>query len=214
MARKNASTSDDEEIEVSGNDGGRGRGIGSPSTGETGTEDVILVDDDDRAVGSSGKLAAHQRGDLHRAVSVFVVSPRGDRVLLQRRGREKYHSRGLWSNAACTHPAPGETVETAARRCLRHEMGLAVPLHPLFVFRYRADVGGGLVEHEIDHVFWGTTSDTPHAAPQEVDAWRWGQVDRVRDELRAEPDRFTPWFRLCYEATMSAIRDALANAAA
>src|SRR5688500_14749912 len=80
------------------------------------TEDeVVLVDAEDREVGTAPKLDAHRSGQLHRAISVFVFNSAGD-VLLQRRAVGKYHSAGLWSNACCTHPRPGESVLDAARR--------------------------------------------------------------------------------------------------
>ena len=79
-------------------------------------ERVVLVDSSDREVGTEEKLAAHQRGVLHRAFSVFVFDPSG-RLLLQRRAAIKYHSAGLWSNSCCGHPSPGEkTIDAAGRR--------------------------------------------------------------------------------------------------
>src|SRR5690606_7996383 len=68
-------------------------------------ERVILVDADDAPVGTAGKLEAHERGELHRAFSVFAVNRRGE-ILLQRRAAGKYHGAGLWSNSCCGHPRP------------------------------------------------------------------------------------------------------------
>ena len=68
-------------------------------------ERVVLVDADDREVGTEEKMRAHQRGVLHRAVSVFLFDDHG-RLLLQRRAEGKYHSAGKWSNTCCSHPRP------------------------------------------------------------------------------------------------------------
>ena len=84
-------------------------------------EQVILVDAHDRETGHAPKLAAHRQGLLHRAISVSVVDAQG-RLLLQRRAREKYHSGGLWTNACCTHPRPGETTDDAAERRLAEDL--------------------------------------------------------------------------------------------
>ena len=71
---------------------------------------VILVDEQDRELGAMEKLAAHERGGTrHRAFSVFIVDPQG-RWLLQRRAAGKYHFPGLWTNACCSHPRPGEAT--------------------------------------------------------------------------------------------------------
>lgn len=61
-----------------------------------GIERVIIVDSNDREIGTEEKLLAHQKGMLHRALSAFAVRPDG-RMLLQRRTMVKYHSPGLWS---------------------------------------------------------------------------------------------------------------------
>ena len=70
-------------------------------------EQLILVDESNRATGSAGKTAVHRAGLLHRAFSIFMVDARG-RIVLQQRHRAKYHSGGLWANSCCGHPRPGE----------------------------------------------------------------------------------------------------------
>ena len=161
-------------------------------------EQVVLVDSDDREIGQEDKLAAHQRGVLHRAFSVFVLDDRG-RMLLQRRAPDKYHSGGLWSNACCGHPRPGEAVGEGARRRLREEMGFDCPLEPAFVFTYEADVGSGLCEHEVDHVLIGRFNGRPTPDPAEADAWRWATVTDLARDVLHEPDHYTAWFKIAFE---------------
>lgn len=159
---------------------------------------VVLVDEADREVGTADKLEVHRDGRLHRAVSVFLFDDAG-RWLLQRRADGKYHSGGLWSNTACTHPRPGEAPATAALRRLDEEMGVRCLLRPAFSFLYRAELDGGpepLVEHEFDHVFVGRFSGTPTPAPGEVSDWRWADAETLRHDLAYGPDRYTPWFRM------------------
>src|ERR1044071_1553902 len=90
------------------------------SRSDNSADDVILVDEHDRALGTMAKLAAHQRGLRHRAISV-IVRDRDNRLLLQQRAGTKYHSGGLWTNTCCSHPRPGEDTLEAARRRLREE---------------------------------------------------------------------------------------------
>lgn len=158
-------------------------------------EQVILVDAQDRPVGMAGKLAAHRRNLRHRAVSVLAFDPAG-RMLLQRRAAGKYHSPGLWSNACCTHPRPGETTAAAAARRLREEMGIAPPLAFAGFFAYEAPVGGGLWENEIVHVFTGVHDGEVRPDPDEVAAFAWRDVAVLRADLEACAGRYTPWFRL------------------
>lgn len=156
--------------------------------------DVILVDDDDNQIGLLEKLRAHTRpGALHRAVSVFVFDSNG-RLLLQQRSTSKYHFPGLWSNAACTHPFPGESLNEAGRRGLAEEMGIDLDIRPLLRFAYRAeDVATGLVEHELDHVLVGRTDENPSPSSGEVMAWSKIEPAELEEALGGDPSRFTPW---------------------
>ena len=102
------------------------------------SQQVILVDEQDRPVGVEEKLKAHENGGrLHRAFSIFVFNSAGQ-MLLQRRSRRKYHFGGLWTNACCSHPHPGESLEHSARARLNKEFGFNVPLSEAFSFTYRA----------------------------------------------------------------------------
>ena len=121
-------------------------------------EKVILVDSADNAIGEMGKMEAHKRALLHRAVSVFIFNSKKE-LLLQKRALSKYHSSGLWTNTVCTHPYPDETVKDAAIRRLKEEMGLVTDVHKIFDFIYKEKIDNELTEYEFDHVFIGFTDD-------------------------------------------------------
>lgn len=155
---------------------------------------VVLVDEEDREIGTSRKLSCHQRGQLHRAVSVNVVDRRGN-ILLQQRAQGKYHSGGLWSNSCCTHPRPGENSEQAARRRLREELGFDCVPHFSRKLRYSADVGQGLVENELVHIFGGIFEGEVKPNPAEVQSFMWISREDLDARLQAEPAAFTAWFK-------------------
>jgi isopentenyl-diphosphate Delta-isomerase len=167
-----------------------------------GQERVILVAEDDTELGSLEKLEAHQRGVLHRAFSIFVMDPSG-RMLLQRRALGKYHSGGLWSNACCGHPRPGEITSDAANRRLHEELGITCDLTHLFSFAYSAELDRDLLEHELDHVFVGWSTANPDPDPEEVGDWRWMGIEQVRLWLQDEPGAFTAWFRPAFERLLA-----------
>jgi isopentenyl-diphosphate delta-isomerase len=159
--------------------------------------EVILVDKDDRAIGVMDKLKAHQIGTLHRAFSVFVFNNNGQ-LLLQQRAVGKYHSGGLWTNTCCSHPLPDEDVLSAANRRLKEEMGLNCHLQKQFDFLYRAEVDNDLIEHEFDHVFFGTTDENPSPSADEVSSWKWADMNEIEDLLKEQPEIFTTWFRIVW----------------
>jgi isopentenyl-diphosphate delta-isomerase len=157
---------------------------------------VIVVNDSDEELGHEEKLRAHRTPVLHRAFSVFVVDEHGA-MLLQRRAAGKYHSAGLWSNACCGHPRPGEPVAAAAERRLAEEMGIRCPLVPAGSVSYSLDVGDGLREDEFNHVFVGLFSGTADPDPSEVCGWRWMAPDALR-ALQQGEGALTPWFAVVF----------------
>ena len=146
------------------------------------------------------KLKAHEDGQLHLAVSVFVFD--GGDLLIQRRAREKYHCGGLWANTCCTHPFWNESVEDCAPRRLREELGFSVALTRHETVEYEADVGGGLTEHERVTLFSARVDRHRidiRPDPAEVDDTRWSSLHELRREAEADPAAFTPWLRIYLE---------------
>ncbi|HBG99139.1 MAG TPA: isopentenyl-diphosphate delta-isomerase [Rhodobacteraceae bacterium] len=143
------------------------------------------------------KLDVHRRGLRHLAISVFVTD--GDAVLLQRRALGKYHTPGLWANTCCTHPHWGEPAEDCARRRLGEELGI-VGVLPEWRSRveYRADVGGGLIEHELVDIFLVRAARDLGLAPNpaEVMDTEWMGLAELARDTEARPERYTPWLRI------------------
>ena len=143
------------------------------------------------------KLEVHRRGLRHKAVSVFVI--RGRDILMQRRAMGKYHTPGLWANTCCTHPGWSESTCACAVRRLREELGIT-GLYPQFRhhLEYRADVGGGMIEHEAVDVFlahaWDEIEIEPN--PEEVMQTRWVDYHDLLAEVARHPGRFTPWLKI------------------
>ena len=143
------------------------------------------------------KLKVHQIGLRHKAVSVFVLD--GPKVLLQKRAAEKYHTPGLWANTCCTHPDWNEVPVDCATRRLREEMGIT-GLQPRFstTLEYRADVGNGLIEHEVVDVFCADAlaDMTIEPNPAEVSDYRWIHLEDLMREVRLQVGAYTPWLRI------------------
>lgn len=158
-------------------------------------ETVILVDQNDNAIGTMEKMEAHRKGELHRAFSVLVFNSKGE-ILLQKRAKGKYHSGGLWTNACCSHPMPGEKMEDATRRRLREEMG--IDLQPEFShkFIYKITLDQNLVEHEYDHVFKATFNGAPLINKNEVEDWKFVDMRWLKEDIMLHPENYTYWFRV------------------
>ncbi len=187
------------------------------------TEDqLILVDEQDRQVGTCGKMEAHERALLHRAFSIFVFS--AQRLLIQKRAAGKYHCAGIWANSCCSHPRDGEELHEAVHRRLPEETGIivgqdgavteetgisvgrgdiAVPeLREAGSFIYKAEFDNGLTEHELDHVFVGEMSPEDAAKydgtamrnPEEADEMLFVDIDWLQQDMKSAPEKYAPWF--------------------
>jgi isopentenyl-diphosphate Delta-isomerase len=169
--------------------------------------EVILVNEEDQPVGTMEKMEVHQQGLLHRAFSVFIFDRQGN-MLLQKRAAGKYHGAGLWTNACCSHPYPGESTESAAERRLFEELGFNTPLKKAFEFVYKAKVENDLTEHEYDHVFIGTYEGEINPDEEEVSDFRYVSISQIKKELEEQPGNFTSWFKIAFPRVLSLFNEA------
>ena len=169
-------------------------------------EKVILVDKNDKEVGSMEKQEAHIKGLLHRAFSVFIFNDKNE-LLLQRRAVKKYHSGGLWTNTCCSHPRQKEQTLDAASRRLDEEMGISTDLKKQFDFIYKAKLDNNLYEHEFDHVFFGFTNDLPQINLEEVEEYAYETLEDIASEIKTKPDKYTEWFKICFKEVIKSYRN-------
>ena len=161
-------------------------------------EEIILVDKNDREIGTGEKMKVHQDGKLHRAFSIFIFNSKNE-MLLQKRSKAKYHCGGLWTNTCCSHPRKGELLEEATHRILREEMGFDCELKEVGDFIYKAKFNNGLTEHEYDHVFTGKFDGAPNLNPEEADDYKWIDLEKLKNEIKKNSNDFTVWFKIALE---------------
>jgi len=158
-------------------------------------EEVVLVDIHDNPIGTMEKLEAHRAGVLHRAFSILLFNSKGE-LLLQKRSAYKYHSAGLWTNTCCSHPFPGESMEDATKRKLMQEMGIDLQTEFAYKFIYKATLADGLSEHELDHVYVGQFDGKPVTNREEVEDWKFVDLNFLKEDVQHNPLAYTAWFKL------------------
>ncbi len=157
---------------------------------------VVLVDEKNKVLDYMGKLEAHQKGLLHRAISVIIFNSKGE-MLIQQRALTKYHWAGIWSNTCCSHPRKDETFQAAAERRLFEELGIKTPLKEEFHFIYKAyDEPSGLTEWEYDTVFKGVCDDSFEFNKEEVAAIRWLTNEELLNDIEKNPEQYSFWFKI------------------
>ncbi len=164
---------------------------------------VVLVDILDRERGVCPKEEAHRLCRLHRAFSVFLVN--GNRVLIQKRAKNKYHSAGLWANACCSHPQAGESVVVSAEKRLLEELGITTKLKPVHQFVYKHKFSEELYEYEYDHVLLGHWKGKTILNKEEASKVRWVNKDKLLQAVKKYPHKFAPWFVLCAPKVLASL---------
>lgn len=161
-------------------------------------EQIVLLNDAGRTIGSAGKAASHHRDTpLHSACPCYAFDA-ADRILLRRRAAVKRTWPGVWTRSFCGHPGPDGCLSGAVYRRARGELGIEVSDLRLVLpgFRYRAVMDDGTVEHEccpvvtarLDGQAQGLAPD-----PAGVTDLRWCAWG---DALSIVPGETSPWFAL------------------
>lgn len=174
------------------------------------SEDLILVDRDDVAVGHLSKAECHDGGGvMHRAFSLFLFNETGE-LLLQQRSAQKRLWPGFWSNSCCSHPRCGETMEIATRRRVSDELNLETELEHVYHFCYTASFGNAGSENELCHVYLGRVGGQVRPNQSEIESIRFVSPGALGTEMQESPERFTPWFKQEWEELLRNYRERLA----
>ena len=151
----------------------------------TTSELVVLLDLEGHPIGTADKATVHTTDTaLHLAFSCHVFNAQGQ-VLITRRALSKKTWPGVWTNSACGHPAPGESMEDAIRRRARHELGQN--------FGDDSKFKPQLVENEVCPVFIAVAEGDPQPAASEVCEWQWVEPSHVKNAVADTPFVFSPW---------------------
>ena len=161
---------------------------------------VTLTDVDGTSLGQADLMEAHTgEGKLHQAFSVYVFDTERTHLLIQRRSEKKMLWPLFWANTCCSHPFENESPTHAGERRLREELGFTLVLHTGPSFTYRAvDPAGRGVEHEHVTLLIGITEKNVivRPDPNEVDEWRWIELEALDADMQDHPDLYAPWFHL------------------
>lgn len=78
-------------------------------------------------------------------------------------------------------------------------MGIEIPLSYKTQFIYKTAFDNGLTEHELDHVFVGYSDVNPIINSEEVNSYRWQNMEELKREIHSSPEQFTSWFRIALD---------------
>ncbi|MEJ2113224.1 MAG: NUDIX domain-containing protein, partial [Flavobacteriaceae bacterium] len=63
----------------------------------------------------------------------------------------------------------------------------------------KAPFDNGLTEHEYDHVLIGYYNGEPDINFDEVADWKWMPLDKIKEDMRLQPQLYTEWFKIIFD---------------
>ncbi len=156
-------------------------------------EQFPVVDENDRIRCYASRSEVHGNNLRHRAVHIFIFNQVGE-AYLQQRSRSKDKHPLKWDSSAAGHVTGEESYDETARRELKEELGIAVPLERIskltaspctdheFIWLYRGVACGDLAPDKSEirtGVFF---------PPAMIDSW-----------ISARPEDFAPGFLECWK---------------
>jgi 16S rRNA (adenine1518-N6/adenine1519-N6)-dimethyltransferase len=164
-----------------------------PDALATKNECFPVVDKNDRILRYASRSEVHGNNLCHRAVHILIFNQAGD-VYLQQRSRWKDRHPLKWDSSAAGHVASGENYDDTARRELKEELGVIVPLQKIaklpasqktdqeFVWLYRGVASGDVVPDKSE------IEQGAFFPPMVIDGW-----------TSARPEDFAPGFLGCWK---------------
>jgi 16S rRNA (adenine1518-N6/adenine1519-N6)-dimethyltransferase len=165
-----------------------------PDTRLMKNERFAVVDKKDRILRYANRSEVHGNNLRHRAIHILIFS-QADEVYLQQRSRWKDRHPLKWDSSAAGHVEAGESYDDTARRELKEELGMSVPLQKIaklpasqntdqeFVWLYRGVISGDLVPNKCE------IERGAFLPPTIIDGWS-----------STRPEDFAPGFLECWKA--------------
>lgn len=150
---------------------------------------IQIVDENGNYTGQiMDKEEAHDKNLLHNEIAVFIIND-NKQVLLQKRSANKRFHPNKWALCA-GHVDADESLETAALRELKEEVGLDISLEELHPFAEREFT----IEDSNSHItyFYYTKSNKYESdfiiQEEELSEVKWFNIDKVIDMIKAHDE--------------------------
>lgn len=165
--------------------------------GERKNQLLIVVDQDGKRLGTATREECHNaEGKTHLAFMAFIINK--SKIVLAKRNRRKSLWAGFWDASVVSHVLPDETVEEAARRRGKEELGIEVDFKNLGAFYYFAKHGKA-AENEYCYVLVGQTDEKIYHNPIEIEEIKKVRKDELKKEIKMNSHVYTPWLKLALE---------------
>ena len=167
-------------------------------TGEQKDQLLITVDTNGNPTGIATRAHCHEGdGITHMAFMAFVVDGNNNIVLTKRSDTKSLFAK-MWDASVVSHVLPAETIEEAAKRRGREELGIDTHFFNVGAFYYFAKHGSS-AENEYCHVLIGKSDEGIFINPVEISEFKKVTLEKLLEEGKSNPDLFAPWLLLSLE---------------
>ena len=153
-----------------------------------------VVDKNDRIRRYASRSKVHGNNLRHRAVHILIFNQAGD-VYLQQRSRWKDRHPLKWDSSAAGHVTAGEAYDETARRELKEELGVDVPLEKISKI-----TASPRTDHEFIWLYRGIVTGAPVPNKCEIETGVFFPPAVVDGWTSARPEDFAPGFLECWKA--------------
>lgn len=145
---------------------------------------------------TAARQACHSQGLWHRAIVVFIVSLDGQKVLLQKRSKDKKLWPDMWDVAVGGHVDAGEFSYQAAIREAKEELGLSLKPQDLIHIGSTTseNLEGDIINRHFNDYFVAHLDLDPAQItlqPEEVQEIKWISVDEFEDFIKNDTASIT-----------------------
>jgi 16S rRNA (adenine1518-N6/adenine1519-N6)-dimethyltransferase len=165
-----------------------------PDPSREGAERFPVVDENDLVLYGAPRSKVHGDNLRHRAVHILIFNDAGE-VFLQKRSHRKDRHPLLWDSSAAGHVDAGEEYDASARRELKEELGIEVPLERVLKLPASSRTG-----EEFIWVYRGQYTGDFRLDRTEIETGRFFPPDVVNGWIQARSTDFAPGFLECWKA--------------
>jgi isopentenyl-diphosphate delta-isomerase len=166
--------------------------------GERRDQFLITVDKSGNPIGTATRAQCHDGSGMpHMAFMAFVIDSQKN-IVLTKRSSQKSLWAGFWDASVVSHVLPGETVEEAAHRRGKEELGVQVEFKNIGAFYYFAKHGES-AENEYCFVLVGMSSEKIDPNPVEISEMKTVSYTQLIQMNEKERNHLAPWLSLALE---------------
>jgi len=182
-------------------------------------EYIDIVTKDGVLTGESAlKSEIHTKGYYHNTAHVWLFSEKGE-VLLAQRAATKTICPLLWDVSVAGHVDAGESIEHAALRETKEELGLIIPKKDLIktgVTECFQSYPNGIIDNEFHHTFISELKDdigSLRIDRKEVEAIKLVSIPEFQNLINniGIDDHFIPSNKKYYQFVLESIKEAIKN---